>query len=290
MTAPGVTAARELDALPALASLYAKAAVSAIGRSGDALPAHRLVVRNVPIDAGNLAAYNRVCGFRLTDHLPPTYPHILAFPLAVALMTDAAFPFALPGLVHIANRITAQRPLRASEPLTVTVGVGNLRAHRRGRQFDIDATASTGDHAAWTSTSTYLHREAATEASSRPAEAGATEDLPTEVTARWRLPGDTGRRYAGVSSDRNPIHMSALSARLFGFPRAVAHGMWTKARCLAALDRHTAEPCEITVEFAKPVLLPGTAELSVRTAEAGAVFALRAAGGQGLHLHGRITR
>ena len=49
------------------------------------------------------------------------------------------------------------------------------------------------------------------------------------------VPGDIGRRYAGVSGDPNPIHMYAVTARLFGFKSAIAHGMWSYARVLAAL-------------------------------------------------------
>ena len=50
------------------------------------------------------------------------------------------------------------------------------------------------------------------------------------------LAKDLGRRYAAISGDYNPIHLGALSAKLFGFKQAIAHGMWSKARCLAALD------------------------------------------------------
>ena len=75
--------------------------------------------------------------------------------------------------------------------------------------------------------------------------------------AAWRLPGDLGRRYAAVSGDRNPIHMHALSAKAFGFPRAIAHGMWTKARCLAALEQRLPDAFSVEVEFRRPILLPG---------------------------------
>ena len=56
-----------------------------------------------------------------------------------------------------------------------------------------------------------------------------------EVT-RWKAPADIGRQYAKVSGDYNPIHLSAVSAKLFGFPTAIAHGLWNKARTLAALE------------------------------------------------------
>src|SRR5205085_2439229 len=81
------------------------------------------------------------------------------------------------------------------------------------------------------------------------------EELP--VSATWRLPGDLGRRYGSVSGDLNPIHMHSLSARLFGFPSAIAHGMWTKARCLAALAPQLPERFTVQAAFRKPILLPG---------------------------------
>jgi acyl dehydratase len=88
-------------------------------------------------------------------------------------------------------------------------------------------------------------------------EAGEERPDPLPRGAVWRLPGDLGRRYAGVSGDRNPIHMHALSAKLFGFPRAIAHGMWTQARCLAALEQRLPDGFSVAVEFRKPILLPG---------------------------------
>jgi len=90
-------------------------------------------------------------------------------------------------------------------------------------------------------------------------------------TGQWRLDGDVGRRYAAVSGDRNPIHLSALSAKPLGFPRAIAHGMYTASRALADVGAARGEAFTWTVEFAKPLLLPGTP--AVRVAHAGDGFA-----------------
>jgi acyl dehydratase len=79
----------------------------------------------------------------------------------------------------------------------------------------------------------------------------------------WRLPGDLGRRYAAVSGDVNPIHLHPLTARAMGFPRAIAHGMWTSAHALAALGPATAQSSSSHVWFRKPVLLPSTVALAV---------------------------
>ncbi|MDH6568551.1 hypothetical protein M2160_003572 [Streptomyces sp. SAI-117] len=82
------------------------------------------------------------------------------------------------------------------------------------------------------------------------------EHGPLPGVAEWRLAGDVGRRYAAASGDRNPIHLYPLTARLFGFERAIAHGMWTAARCLAA--HGTPQAVLVRAEFRAPVLLPGT--------------------------------
>ena len=129
-----------------------------------------------------------------------------------------------------------------------------------------------GDELVWEDVSTNLKRGAGDDSLPRPP---AFEVPP--VTAQWRLRDDLGRRYAAVSGDHNPIHLHALSAKAFGFPRAIAHGMWTKARCLAALrlpDAFTAE-----VRFKKPILLPG----KVTFGEAEDRFAVHG------HLEGRLS-
>jgi acyl dehydratase len=71
------------------------------------------------------------------------------------------------------------------------------------------------------------------------------------------VPADTGRRYARVSGDRNPIHTSRLVARVFGFPGRIAHGMWTAARCLAALEGRLPDTYTMDVRFHRPVPVPG---------------------------------
>jgi acyl dehydratase len=95
-----------------------------------------------------------------------------------------------------------------------------------------------------------------------------------------------GADYAAVSGDRNPIHTSRVGARLFGFPRPIAHGMWTKAHALAALEGRLPEAYTVEVTFKQPVLLPASASFTTtRTAE-GWDFDLRS---NRPHLRGSIT-
>ena len=223
---------------------------AALPGRGDALPSGERS-RTVEPDLDHLAAYAHVCGFTLGATLPPTYPHVLAFPLHMELL--AASPFSAVGLVHVANRIVQHRPIGADEPLELRVRVGPFQPHRRGRTFDFVSAAYAGDELVWEGFSTMLKRGPGDESAPRSPE---PPDVP--VTAHWRLPGDLGRRYASVSGDHNPIHLHPLAAKPLGFPRAIAHGMWTKARCLAAL--RLPEALEVEVRFRKPVLLPSTVE------------------------------
>jgi acyl dehydratase len=78
----------------------------------------------------------------------------------------------------------------------------------------------------------------------------------------WRVGPDEARAYAAVSGDRNPIHTSTVAARLFGFPRRIAHGMWSKARSLAALEGRLPVACTVDVSFKLPILLPSTVAFS----------------------------
>ena len=107
--------------------------------------------------------------------------------------------------------------------------------------------------------------------------------------AEWKLGGDLGRRYAAVSGDRNPIHMHALTAKPLGFPAAIAHGMWTKARCLAALESRLPDAFTVEVRFRKPILLPAKVEFgSSETTRAQIDFFVRDAKKHTPHLEGSI--
>lgn len=282
---------RELTAPPKTAALYSRAVLGAItGKNGKELPALELLMRDVRIDRAHLAAYNRVCGFTQKETLPITYPFVLAFPLHMEIITDAAFPYAAMGLVHIQNRITQHRPLKASEQFTIRVQPTNLRPHDKGMQFDIVTTLTVGNELVWESASTMLRRGGgAGEAKAATPKAAAAETNSAAIV-QWSLPADLGRRYGAASGDRNPIHMYAFTAKLFGFPRAIAHGMWTKARCMAALDGRLPDAYTVDVQFKLPVLLPAkVAFRSDANSQGGFSFGLSDAKSGKPHLAGTIT-
>lgn len=262
-------ATRELSTLPSMAPLLARAAVGVIpGASrlpfiaggGSELPELTLLTHDVAIDRPRLEAYDRLCGVPPGETLPSTYPHLLAFPLALALMTDGGFPFAPVGLVHIAHEITQHRPIRAAEKLTLEVSATSLRPHPHGLQFTLRSRGLIDGELVWEELATNLRRGAppvapATPATPAPKETDAGALSPV---ATWELPADLGRQYGRISGDLNPIHLHPLSARLLGFSSAIAHGMWTLARCLAELEPRLASAFTVSASFRRPILLPAT--------------------------------
>jgi acyl dehydratase len=290
--------ARTLDSSPSILPLYARAALPMIpgasllpfvpGGGGEIPENIDLELPGVTAKADDVAAYAKVCAFTLRDTLPPTYPHMLAFPLHMAVMSDGSFPFGAVGLVHVENSITQKRPIGIGEEMTIRVRPTKLQPHPKGKTFSLETEVLVDGEVVWQSTSTMLRRGGSN--GDAPKQEKSFESLPADApaSAEWKLPGDLGRRYAGVSGDRNPIHMHSLTAKPLGFPGAIAHGMWTKARALAQLESTLPDAFEVEVRFRKPILLPARVEFASTSEGEEILFAVRNAKKGTPHLDGRV--
>ncbi|MDN6400745.1 MAG: acyl dehydratase [Brachybacterium sp.] len=279
---------KDLADLPSFPAVYAAALDPRAGRgkssggksaSGDRrgapeLPQLAYRVRNVRIDAERARDFDHLMGGPATDLVHPGVLHVLAFPLSLALMARRDFPFALLGLVHLRNQVLQHRPVQVGELVDVECRVRDLRPHRKGRTFEAVSTI-LGEHGEIIATdvSTYLVRGSAPSAGepsgTSPSAAGTAPSAaarapdprdppPPRPTGRGSLAADTGRRYAAVSGDVNPIHLSAVSAKAFGFPRAIAHGMYTASRAFTESRVDLSRPLRWDVTFDAPVTLPST--------------------------------
>jgi acyl dehydratase len=261
--------------------------IPGIAKKGGDLPDLTLRREAVSIDASHVASYAEVCGFEPSQSVPFTYPHMLAFPLHMGIMTDGSFPYPAIGTVHLRNAITQHRPITPSETLDVSATAQNLRPHAKGKVFDLVTEVRSGGETVWESTSTYL-RVGRGDETAKPE--GEPFDLVPSTGVEWKLPGDLGRRYAAVSGDHNPIHLYPLTAKAFGFKRQIAHGMWSKARCVAAFASRLPDAARVEVEFRKPIFLPGKVAFGSRVTVAGdwgLDFSLTAPGTEKPHLLGR---
>ncbi len=298
----------ELPAVPPLGPLYARTLAGtvrrAVGRRSEdragALPDVGYAVHGVAVDTVRLAAYQALMGLRAADRLPAGFVHTVAFPLHLALMVRGDFPLAPAGMIHVANRVTQRHPLFRDDRLDVRVRADRLRPHRSGTQLDLVAEvrlAGTAD-VAWEGVSTYLARGvrlAGPLGSVPPGDDGPDDEAPDGdawhppvPTGSWRLGADTGRRYAEVSGDRNPVHLSRLTARLFGFRRPIAHGMYTAGRALADIGPAAGHTFVWTAEFTKPLLLPATVAVSVAARDDGYAYTVWHQGAGHPYLTGEV--
>jgi acyl dehydratase len=301
---------KTLESSPSILPLYARAALPMIpgasllpfvpGGGGEIPDGLDLELTGVRAEAADGAAYAKVCGFVLRDALPPTYPHMLAFPLQMAVMSDGSFPFGAVGLVHVENSITQKRPIGIEEEMTIRVRPTKLQPHSKGKTFSLETEVLVDGKVVWESTSTMLRRGGGSdgenavssamrkEKRSQPSDSFEPLDAEAPAAAEWKLNGDLGRRYGGVSGDRNPIHMHSLTAKPLGFPGAIAHGMWTKARALAQLGSKLPDSFEVNVRFRKPILLPARVVFAEQDEGKEILFAVRDARKGTPHLDGHV--
>lgn len=289
-------ATRNYTKAPSGAPLYLKAVLAALPVVGSlpgikhaegAVPDLVLERKGVTTDPEHLDAYNDVCGFARGDTLPATYPHMAAFGLHMALMTDTAFPFAPMGLVHLRNSITQHRPIRVDEAFDVSVRAADLRPHPKGKLVDLLTTVTVDGETVWEEVTTLFSR----------GKGGAKEETIAPLkgveapdgVVHWRMAGNLGRRYGAVSGDRNPIHLYPITAKAFGFSSNIAHGMWTKAHCLAALQNKLPDAFTVHVEFKKPILLPTTTIFGSEETVDGYLFGVKGSKKPKTHLTGRIS-
>ncbi len=265
-----------LGEMPSLSKLYLNAAAQAARRrllgthDGSVLPAESHEVRGVTVDVGNLTAYQHLIGETASDVLPAGFIHALAFPLAMSVLNRDDFPLPLLGMIHLRNSVEQRSPVLFTDALDITSHVENLRGHRAGTQVDVVAEARLAGTAdiSWLGTSTYLAKgvflPGIDKTSAAAVRTGFTAPDPTGL---WQLGVDTGRAYAAVSGDFNPIHLSVLSAKALGMRRSIAHGMYLAARALADVGAVRGDSFIWDVDFEAPVFLPCRVALDISTVQ-----------------------
>jgi len=279
--------------MPSMLKNYASAllAGSKRYRPGVQIPALSMQVNGVCISKRHLARYNRVCGFTDESAIAPTYLQILAFPLQIGMLAQKSFPIPLLGVVHVRNTIDVLAPLSRDVSYDLAVSIADHRLVAKGIEIDLLTQATVAGAVVWRAVTTMLHRCKTDVA--EPAKT-ATEPAIEANLQQWILPAGLGRSYGLASGDINPIHLSAFSAKAFGFKRAIAHGMWSKARCLAALESVLPKtPYRIEVVFKLPILLPAKARFGSQRASSqqtgdGCEFELRSGDGSKPYMRGSI--
>jgi acyl dehydratase len=261
----------------------------------DALPRIDAMLDRFTVDRRHLARYRRVCGDSDSTQLPITYPHVLATPLHLAMIACEAFPVSLFGVVHLRNRIVQHRPLHVDDTGAIHAWLEGHRETARGQELDLQTQIHVGGDLVWSETSTLLARRHNRARVPRTREPGLpTLDVPPRqdvTTSTFVVAPTVGRQYARVSGDFNPIHIANVAARLFGFKRAIAHGMWSLARCAAEIGGATfSRPCTLDVAFRRPITFCARIVLESWMADERVGFSLRDFEADRGHLLGSVVR
>ena len=280
-----------LDRMPESGALALKA-LGSVRRKPKAdveLPRLSVSLKDVRFDAGRLRAYRAICGFPEAGAVPIPYPQVHAIGLQMHLLAQKEFPLPLIGLVHLKNRIVQERELGTEEGFAVAVGVIGHKTTDRGLEFELETTyAEASGRVVWSAVATVLHRGKAAGGKRKP-QAPREEDGRLAEYQSIEAPADIGRRYGRISGDMNPIHLYPLTAKLLGFERHIAHGMWSLARCCALVQPHLGRaPRELAVQFRQPLFLPGRAALRYGPEGEGYAFALIGRDSGKTHLNGSL--
>lgn len=285
------TAKQSFQELPKIHTTYANVIKSLIpSRDSHApqLPCLTYEVPNLVIDRSNLAKYRKVCGFVKDGRVPATYFAVLSQTLQMNMMAKPEFPFAMLGLIHLHNTVTQYRPIYDTEAVRLSVTLGNLQSHNKGQQFDFSTQVFVDEMLVWEGVSTYLSRQKMPKSAKKPIKSSDTKfPIKGNTHKIIAVDEDIGRRYAFVSGDFNLIHLHPLSAKAFGYPKAIAHGMWSKAKVLSCLKLPERYRCEI--HFKAPIFLPSVVELIAVPEGAGWQVGVYAKDTDKVHLAGFVA-
>ncbi|MCT9867998.1 MaoC/PaaZ C-terminal domain-containing protein [Paenarthrobacter aurescens] len=267
-----------LGEMPSLSKLYVNAATAAARRrvlgastGKKKLPAASHEVRNVRADVDNLTAYQHLVGETASDILPAGYVHALAFPVSMSVMNRDDFPLPLLGMIHLKNHVQQRVPIAFPEALDIRSWAENMAGHKAGTQLDMvaEVRSSSAGELLWRGVSTYLAKGVFIPGIDKPGSTngatGPADFSPPDPTALWQLGLDTGRSYATVSGDFNPIHLSVLSAKALGLRGSIAHGMYLASRALSDVGAAKADSFAWDVTFEAPVFLPARVALDITT-------------------------
>lgn len=274
------------DKLPCLPLLLGKLALkSSTLEISDTLPELNAKKPDVTIDLNHLAKFKALCGYEQDSGIPATYLQTLSMPLVLHIMSNPRFPIRALGKMHLRNKVSVIEQFDPRQPVTLEVSIGDSLLTSRGVEWDMDFSAKVDNQLVWSGSSTYLYN-CETGMKRRPKPRLIRGDNPQD----WVVPKGTGRRYGRISGDCNPIHLSSITARLFGLKSAIAHGMWSKTRCLAALDMQLPDAgYSVDVTFHRPLYLPSNVKFYTRQIETGQHFSLFDEMGEKAYLVGLIT-
>jgi acyl dehydratase len=265
-----------------------------IAPAGTQIEPIELEVRRVKLSASHLKHYREICGVPEGAALPPAYLHAVAMPMHMQLFIAPKFPVKVLGLIHLRNTIRVHKTIDMRTPLRLGVYFDTMRLTEAGQEYDFTTRYEREGELVWEEISTMFARGNApprNEGGKRPSIDRSAHPATGTETQTLDIAENTGWRYARVSGDFNPIHLTARTAAMFGFKQPVAHGMWSLGRCLGAAAAHLpAEGIQVDTQFKLPVYLPSQALARTWAVDGGVDISMATMRGDRLHLAMQVRR
>lgn len=196
-----------------------------------------------------------------SDFLPFLYFHIVGFRLQMALLTHPAFPVPIWRMLQVRNSLVQRVPVHRSASVDFELALAAIRTFEKGMEADVSMKVSESGELVYESLNTFYARGAfgpasASRAPSPPEPGGA-------AVASWVTPRHAALRFARLTGDYNPLHLSDFYARRLGFGRASLHAQRVLGACVARLPAFDWQArCRMEVWIKGPV--PYGAAVSLR--------------------------
>ncbi len=261
---------REIKKLPCMGFIFLKAFFVAPFRlrtieADTSVKKSGIVLKNFIIEKKAVSEYRKVCFFSEYNPciLPITYLQTIFTSLLGKFITSSFFPVSPLGLIHIFQSCAQSRAVKTDERLDLVCTLESIVKTDKGIETVFALKALSCGETVWHGISVFLIKK---KPGSKKKQFQTRKNKSVkyfEHVESFSVPSDTGRKYALVSGDYNPHHIYPLFAKMFGFRRAIAHGMWSLARVAACLDKQFIinGPAEIKASFKLPVFMPATINL-----------------------------
>ena len=245
-------------------------------RQGESLPHFRATWRGAQAEQERVARYCDACSLEFDGNYPILYPHILTSAIHLDMMSKPQFPLSPMGALHARNHIVQHLPIPVETALDITCALTTTRVLKQGVEFEVSTVLEADGTRYWESISAYLIRG---KKFGEPVEGSPLAELPAltadDEAQSWPVPKNMGWRYAKITGDFNPIHVSRIMAKLMGFDRDLIHGMWSAARCVGHTSPLDVErPTQLDLLFKGPVYMESTSSMKAQSIDAGTLFDL----------------
>ncbi len=216
------------------------------------------------IQSKKLQNYKRYFGFE--GDIPVSYFYLLSQGVQTLLMIDKTFPLPIPGMVHIKTKVTQFSETSLHEALEIksVVEIDNKEEGSLLPRFS-EHFYQNGIKVVEIE-SIYLLKRKTKKKSYTKRENKIIENKDSNwLEESWNIKRGESMKYAKLSGDFNPIHVSTIFAWLAGFKGKIIQGWYSASRTVAKIEKETGMPVKsIDIEFLRPLGIPNKSNLEFR--------------------------